>query len=104
MVHWKFTSAEAKRAGKRGESMNVVTVLGLVAGTLTTVAFLPQVLHAWKTKSTKDLSLPMLLSFTTGVLCWFIYGISIDSLPIALANGVTLVLAGANLALKLKYG
>jgi MtN3 and saliva related transmembrane protein len=84
--------------------MDVVTALGLVAGTLTTVAFLPQVLQTWKTKSTKDLSLPMLLSFTTGVLCWLIYGICIDSLPIALANGVTLLLAGANLGLKLKYG
>jgi MtN3 and saliva related transmembrane protein len=84
--------------------MNWVTLLGLTAGTLTTVAFLPQVLHTWKTKSAKDLSLPMLLSFTTGVLCWLVYGIWIDSLPIALANGVTLILAGANLGLKLKYG
>jgi len=84
--------------------MNLVTALGLVAGTLTTVAFFPQVVRAWKTKSTKDLSLPMLLSFTTGVMCWFVYGIWINSLPIALANGVTLLLAGANLALKLKYG
>ena len=84
--------------------MNLVTALGLLAGTLTTIAFLPQVVHTWKTKSTKDLSLPMLASFTTGVLCWFIYGMWIDSLPIMLANGVTLVLAGANLALKIKYG
>jgi MtN3 and saliva related transmembrane protein len=84
--------------------MSVVTALGLLAGTLTTIAFLPQVIHTWKTKSAKDLSLPMLLSFTTGVLCWLVYGIWIESLPIALANGVTLVLAGANLALKLKYG
>jgi MtN3 and saliva related transmembrane protein len=84
--------------------MNIVTGLGLLAGTLTTVAFLPQVLHTWKTKSTRDLSLPMLASFTTGVLCWFVYGICIDSLPITLANGITLLLAGANLGLKLKYG
>ncbi|HTL61050.1 MAG TPA: SemiSWEET transporter [Nitrospira sp.] len=84
--------------------MSVVTALGLLAGTLTTIAFLPQVIHTWKTKSAKDLSLPMLLSFTTGVLCWLVYGIWIESLPIALANGVTLVLAVANLALKLKYG
>lgn len=84
--------------------MSVVTALGLLAGTLTTIAFLPQVIHTWKTKSAKDLSLSMLLSFTTGVLCWLVYGIWIESLPIALANGVTLVLAVANLALKLKYG
>lgn len=46
----------------------------------------------------------MLLSFTTGVLCWLIYGMWIDSLPVTLANGVTLVLAGGNVVLKLKYG
>ena len=48
--------------------MNLVTALGLLAGTLTTVAFVPQVIRTWKSKSTKDLSLPMLVSFTTGVL------------------------------------
>ena len=67
--------------------MNLVTALGLLAGTLTTVAFVPQVIRTWKSKSTKDLSLPMLVSFTTGVLCWLIYGIWIDSLPITLTNG-----------------
>jgi MtN3 and saliva related transmembrane protein len=84
--------------------MNLVTALGFFAGALTTVAFLPQVVQTWKTKSAKDLSLPMLLSFTTGVLCWLLYGIWIDSLPIIVTNGITLVLAGANLILKLKYG
>lgn len=84
--------------------MNLVTAVGLLAGTLTTVAFVPQVIRTWKSKSTKDLSLPMLVSFTTGVLCWLIYGIWIDSLPIILTNGATFVLAGINLLLKLRYG
>jgi MtN3 and saliva related transmembrane protein len=84
--------------------MNFVTAFGLLAGTLTTVAFLPQVLHTWKTKSTKDLSLPMLICFTSGVLCWLLYGIWIGSLPILITNAVTFVLAGANLILKLRYG
>jgi MtN3 and saliva related transmembrane protein len=84
--------------------MNWVTALGLLAGTLTTVAFLPQVIHTWKTKSTKDLSLPMLVSFTAGVLCWLLYGIWIGSWPILITNAVTFLLAGANLILKLRYG
>jgi len=84
--------------------MDVDTVLGLVAGTLTTGAFVPQVIRTWKTKSAKDLSLPMLASFSTGVLCWLIYGIWIDSIPIMFTNGVTLVLAGTNLLLKIRYG
>ena len=84
--------------------MDPVTALGLLAGTRTTVAFVPQVIRTWKSKSTKDLSLPMLVSFTTGVLCWLVYGIWIDSLPITLTNGATFVLAGTNLLLKLRYG
>jgi len=84
--------------------MDFVTALGFVAGTLTTIAFLPQVIRTWRTKSAKDLSLPMLGSFTAGVLCWLVYGLWIDSLPISLTNGVTFLLAGANLILKLRYG
>lgn len=84
--------------------MDIVTALGLVAGTLTTAAFVPQVVRTWKTKSAKDLSLPMLVSFTTGVLCWLIYGIWIDSLPIIFTNGFTFFLAGINLMLKIHYG
>jgi MtN3 and saliva related transmembrane protein len=80
------------------------TVLGFVAGTLTTLAFLPQVIRTWRTKSTKDLSLPMLSAFTSGVACWFVYGLWIDSMPITLTNGVTFLLAGTNLMLKLRYG
>jgi len=84
--------------------MDVVTLVGLVAGTLTTIAFLPQLLHTWRTKSAKDISLGMFLTFCTGVLLWLIYGFMIQSLPVILANGVTLVLAGVILVLKLKYG
>lgn len=84
--------------------MDITTALGLPAGTLTTIAFLPHVIRTWKSKSTKDLSLAMLAAFTTGVLCRLIYGLMINSLPIILANAVTSVLAGANVILKLRYG
>lgn len=84
--------------------MDVATPLGLLAGTLTTIAFLPQVIRTYKSKSAKDLSLGMLGTFTTGVLCWLIYGLMIDSLPIVIANAVTFVLAGMNVILKLRYG
>jgi len=79
-------------------------LLGLIAGTLTTIAFVPQLVKTWKTRSTKDVSLGMFSIFCTGVLLWLIYGVLIQSVPVALANGVTLVLAGAILFLKLKYG
>ena len=79
-------------------------MLGLAAGTLTTVAFIPQLAKAWRSKSTGDLSWAMVITFSTGVLLWLIYGIWIDSLPVILANAVTLVLQAGIVSLKIKYG
>ena len=79
-------------------------LIGMVAGTLSTVAFVPQVWRIWKTRSAHDLSLPMYLIFTTGVALWFVYGLLLGALPIILCNGLTLLLAGTVLAMKLKFG
>jgi len=84
--------------------MDNVTILGLTAGTLTTVAFIPQLAKAWQSKSTGDLSWGMVIIFSTGVLLWLIYGIWIDSLPVILANAVTLLFQAGIIALKMKYG
>lgn len=87
-----------------GVSMDAITIIGLVAGTLTTIAFLPQLTMTWRSKSAKDVSLGMFLIFCSGVFLWLIYGILIDALPIILTNTATLILSGAILMLKLKYG
>jgi MtN3 and saliva related transmembrane protein len=79
-------------------------LIGALASTLTTIAFVPQVWRAWKTRSARDLSLPMYLIFTTGVVLWFVYGLLIGAMPIIVGNAVTLLLAGAVLAMKLKFG
>jgi MtN3 and saliva related transmembrane protein len=79
-------------------------LIGMVAGTLSTVAFVPQVWRVWKTRSAHDLSLPMYLIFTAGVALWFVYGLLLGALPIILCNGLTLLLAGTVLAMKLKFG
>lgn len=79
-------------------------VIGLIAGLLTTIAFVPQLTKTWKSKSAKDVSLVMLMTFTTGVLLWLIYGLLIQAAPVIAANAVTLLLAGAILALKIRYG
>lgn len=79
-------------------------ILGITAGTLTTVAFIPQLAKALKSRSTGDLSWGMVLTFTIGVLLWLIYGIWIDSLPVILANAVTLLLQLGIVSLKIKYG
>jgi MtN3 and saliva related transmembrane protein len=83
--------------------MTYTTLLGLIAGTCTTFAFLPQLLKIWKTKSTGDISLWMYVVICTGILLWLIYGIMIGSLPVVLANSVTLVIAAMILIMKIKY-
>ena len=79
-------------------------LLGYVAAILTTAAFVPQAIKAFKTRSTKDMSLLMWLFFCAGVLCWLIYGLLLGAGPIIGANAVTLLLAGAVLVLKLIHG
>ena len=79
-------------------------IIGLVAAACTTISFLPQALHAFRSRSTKDISLPMYLILTFGVALWFIYGLLIHSLPVILANAVTFMLAFSILSLKIKHG
>lgn len=80
-----------------------IDVLGLVAGTLTTIAFLPQLLKTWKSRSAKDVSLVMMITFCIGVALWIVYGLAIGAMPIIAANVVTLSLALMILILKIRY-
>jgi MtN3 and saliva related transmembrane protein len=82
----------------------MTTAIGLLAALLTTAAFLPQVLHTLATRDTRGISLRMYVIFVAGVLLWLIYGVLTGDLPLILANGVTLLLAGAILYLKLRHG
>lgn len=83
--------------------METANWIGFVAGTLTTIAFLPQVQRTWTTKSADDMSLAMLLTFTAGVFLWLIYGLYLSALPIILTNAITFMLTFTILVLKLKY-
>lgn len=79
-----------------------IDLIGALAGTLTTIAFIPQVIKTWRSRSASDISLIMFLLFSSGVLLWLIYGMMIGSKPVVIANGVTLVLALSILALKIQ--
>jgi MtN3 and saliva related transmembrane protein len=84
-------------------SQGFVDGLGLAAGALTTLAFVPQLLKIRATRSGRDVSMRTFLIFSTGVALWLAYGLLIDSFPIVLANVVTLLLALAIIALKIRY-
>jgi MtN3 and saliva related transmembrane protein len=83
--------------------MDFVQLLGLIAGSCTTIAFLPQVIKTWKTRSAKDLSLGMFLFYCFGVLLWLVYGICQRDIPVIGANFVTLMLASTLLFFKLRF-
>lgn len=80
-----------------------MTEIGFTAGALTTIAFWPQLQRTWRTKSADDVSLAMLLTFTTGVFLWFVYGVMLNSWPIIVTNVVTFLLTAAILVLKLRF-
>jgi len=83
--------------------MESASTLGFIAGILTTVAFVPQVVKIWKTKHARDISLGMFAIFSSGVLLWLFYGIEIDAMPVIVANAVTLGLSLTILVFKIKY-
>lgn len=82
---------------------DISDLLGYAAGTLTTVALLPQVWRTFRTKDVSGISLRMYSIFTLGVAIWLAYGIVLDELPMILANSVSLVLAFCVLGMKLKF-
>lgn len=83
--------------------MKAIDLIGMVAATLTTAAFIPQAWLSWRTRRADGVSLGMYSIFTTGVAFWLAYGILLDSWPIIAANAITLLLALFILAMKLRY-
>jgi MtN3 and saliva related transmembrane protein len=80
-----------------------ITMIGYAAAALTTFAFLPQVIHTFKTKSVDDLHVSTLVAFTIGVFLWLVYGSYLHSWPVIVANAVALCIQLPLLAMKLRY-
>jgi MtN3 and saliva related transmembrane protein len=80
------------------------TAIGLIAAALTTTSIVPQALKSWKTRRTKDVSLPMFVLLDMGMALWLIYGLLIYDIPIIAANVVGMVFVSSIVGLKIKYG
>ncbi len=85
------------------DSLSSMDVLGLIAGTLTTIAFVPQLVKVWRSKSAKDISYVMFILFIAGIILWEIYGWGIHSMPVILFNVITFILGLAILILKFVF-
>ena len=83
--------------------MDVLTALGLIAGALTTLGFVPQVVKTWRTKSGHDLSFGMFGALLLGAALWLAYGILREDAPLIAANSVALVLQFVVVGLMIRY-
>ena len=79
------------------------SIIGTLAGTLTTISFLPQLIKTLRLKSARDLSWGMWIVFVTGIALWILYGFLLHAMPVILANVVTFILSGWILVLKVIY-
>ena len=75
-----------------------------MAGALVTIGLIPQVVRVFKLKSAYEISLPFTLLFLLGGVCWLIYGVLLELIPVVLWNGITVVILAVLLYNKLKYG
>ncbi len=83
--------------------MNITSLIGLVAGMLTAISMLPQVIKTYKEKKAEDVSLLMLIVLISGITLWIYYGIARDDLPIILANSISLAINIIMIILRFKY-
>ena len=79
------------------------TIVGTTASIFTTIAVLPRVYKVLRTKSAKDISLPMFMCLLIGVGSWTIYGILKEDWPIIITNGLSFLFNGMMVYTKLKY-
>ncbi|MFS4438122.1 SemiSWEET family sugar transporter [Paracoccaceae bacterium GXU_MW_L88] len=82
----------------------MIDLIGYVAGILGTICWLPQVLKAWRTQETRDLSLSTSLMIFATMTLWLIYGLALMSWPLILANALSLSMISAIILAKLRFG
>jgi MtN3 and saliva related transmembrane protein len=84
--------------------LNSIDLVGYAAAFCTTVAYIPQVMRVWQTRSTDDISLRMYLVLALGLALWAVFGVLKSEMPIIVANVISFVLASSILAFKLRNG
>lgn len=83
--------------------VSIPEIIGLIAATITTSAFVPQVYKTWKTKDVEGLSLTMYSVFFVGVVLWVVFGYLINSISVFLANFITALLVLLLIIFKIRY-
>jgi MtN3 and saliva related transmembrane protein len=86
-----------------GSGENFINVIGIVAGILTSISLLPQLIKIIKNKKSEDVSVPMLIILFCGVGLWIYYGFLREDLPIIATNISSLLLNTSIIILSIKY-
>ena len=81
----------------------LTTIVGFIAGSVTTAANLPQVWKTYRNKSGEGLSFRMLLTLAIGLGLWIIYGVMSKSLPLIVTNAIVFMLILLLIGMKLKF-
>ena len=81
----------------------MITYVGILAGTLTTGCLIPQIIKTYTTKSANDFSMIYLVTLMAGLLLWIVYGLSLDDVPIIIANIVAITFILSIVIIKVKY-
>ncbi|HEX4682091.1 MAG TPA: SemiSWEET family transporter [Gemmatimonadaceae bacterium] len=84
--------------------MNPATTVGTISGVITVLSFVPQAIHAWRTRRTQDLSAGTFTMLVLQSAGWTTYGVLLEQAPIIWTNCCVLVLTLAILAAKLRHG
>jgi MtN3 and saliva related transmembrane protein len=80
------------------------TTIGFVAGILTSIAAIPQVIKTLKTRHVRDISIWQPLLLALGLALWMTYGILINDLPLIMANITPLICNAVLTGMKILYG
>lgn len=83
--------------------MPLTDFIGYLAASLTTLSFVPQAWHTFRTRDVSGISLGMYSAFTGGAALWLVYGLLLGAWPVVVANAITLALAAAILMMKLRF-
>lgn len=81
---------------------DALMVLGLIAGTLTSIGPFLQMVKTVRTRETNDLSWGMWIFFCSGIVLWLVYGIARGDIPVIAANLATLMFAAVILGVMIK--
>jgi MtN3 and saliva related transmembrane protein len=83
--------------------MSTIQIVGIVAGVLTSVSMIPQLITMVKKKEAKDVSIVMLLVLMAGLSLWAVYGFMREDAPIIVTNCFSFVVNVVVLTLRIKY-